>query len=777
MKKTLLTLTAAALTSVAAWADQTTIVFDGQDDMAGLTRQTTTQVNDMTFVNEVSYSQDGVDLQLNVTDGTGKGYALVYAPTAKDPNIQGIYVSSGVANKLELTVPGGNITNAKLIMSGYALNALEVNCNGKEVSSESDGTFYTWTWGNAEGPETLTMTWPSTFMARYIHSIELTYTQDLGGKEASGLSFSVDDAEAVMGSAFSAPILLNPNKLPISWDSSDTDVASVDSEGNISILGPGKTTIKAETKGNDSYAAGNAQYVLTVIPAASNIQQLKQFAENSKKIYVKFPMTVTFASGSAAFVIDSRDNATMIWNSKNDGATSATGTIYKEGDVIPAGWMATYSDQLGFKGQPADVTETDIVIFPDVTSISYKEDADKVMILKEVTFTEDPGKTEYFYGTTPDGTSYKFENTYNALNPAAGTYDVKVVVRYALHNTTVYEWLAPIEYIVPGENNDPEFPTEFTVTTDPASLEVMQFPGEEDEYGVEPYTIMIQGEIEESTATITIEVPEGWDGFVYMDNSITPYSSKKKVKAEWVPTDELLEWGFKEGNVFEIAADGMYHHYDILLVKDGQADEANSVSLDAVITRDLSGLDLTYPETFDVTFSVQNLDVNQTQEVYGDYTAHYIIVTGETNADNVTMTLGVPEGWDGYVGISDIELEGEVEPLSFPATRSDAVFNMYPLSYLEDGEYPVHPVTDFTFPVDGYDHYAMCYLVKDDMFCDAPIQINVTLTKGEDSGISSIEAADADARYFNLQGVEVKNPEKGVFVKVSNGKAVKVNVK
>lgn len=42
------------------------------------------------------------------------------------------------------------------------------------------------------------------------------------------------------------------------------------------------------------------------------------------------------------------------------------------------------------------------------------------------------------------------------------------------------------------------------------------------------------------------------------------------------------------------------------------------------------------------------------------------------------------------------------------------------------------------------------------------------------SGVESIEGEDGEVRYFNLQGVELKNPSKGqIYIKVANGKAVK----
>ena len=50
----------------------------------------------------------------------------------------------------------------------------------------------------------------------------------------------------------------------------------------------------------------------------------------------------------------------------------------------------------------------------------------------------------------------------------------------------------------------------------------------------------------------------------------------------------------------------------------------------------------------------------------------------------------------------------------------------------------------------------------------------ISVTEAKDTGIAGIEAEDGEAVYFNLQGVRVQNPENGVFIRVQNGKAVKI---
>lgn len=448
MKKNLLSILALSFVAMSASANEHTLVFDGENDMYGLTRQTTNQVSSMEFVDEFSFTEEGIDFTLKKTDGTGNGYALVNFGGTKAE--AGIYVSSGVATEITLTVPNGKITGAKLYMSGYALAALDVSFNGTEISSENEGLIFNWTWNDAEGGETLTLSWPSTFMARYIHSIDLTYTQDLQGKEECGLEFSESTAEAVIGEDFTAPALSNPYDLPLSWSSSDESVATVDADGKITLLKGGKTIITVSTEGNDKYAEGNARYELSVIPTAADIAQMKALApEVQDRVKVNFPATVTFANGNFAFVLDAEGNAGYFEDLRNHGSTTATETIYKVGDVIPAGWIATNATVYGsmlWQGLPDNVTEQVEVEYPVVTAIT-PADVDRVVTLEQVTFTTaTASENTKAYGTTPDGAVYEFQDTYYVDVYPAGTYDVTGVVRYYEVGSTVYFYMSPIAY-------------------------------------------------------------------------------------------------------------------------------------------------------------------------------------------------------------------------------------------------------------------------------------------------------------------------------------------
>lgn len=55
--------------------------------------------------------------------------------------------------------------------------------------------------------------------------------------------------------------------------------------------------------------------------------------------------------------------------------------------------------------------------------------------------------------------------------------------------------------------------------------------------------------------------------------------------------------------------------------------------------------------------------------------------------------------------------------------------------------------------------------------------MTLTITPDDESGIASVASDNVEAKYFNLQGVQVSNPENGLFIVVKGGKTSKVLVK
>lgn len=457
MKKSLLTMGVVAMSALTGLANEYTFVFDGINDMGGLTRQESTKQADLTFAESVSLSEEGIDLSIKNISDKGIGFALINAGGLNAGLCVFSSLSVPMTPEISLTVPNGKITSVSLVMSGNGLTSLDIPFNGQMLECDYANSLATWTWSDAEGAESVTCSWQNSYYARYIHSIRVVYTPDLGGKQECGLSFPFSSEEAVLGENFAAPYLSNPHKLDVTWSSSDENVASIDSKGKITLLASGKTVITASTIGNDEYAAGNAKYELQVIPSASNIKELLEFAPQVyDRIKVNFPATVNFANGSIAFVTDAEGNATCIDDTRNKNSTSTAAiTIYSIGQVIPAGWIATNAtiyESVIWEGVPSKPTEKVTVEYPRVNAVT-PADADRVVILQSVTFEgRTPEGMSKAYGTTPDGTKYEFQDTYDIASKPAGTYDVTGVVRYSKRGNTEYFYIAPIAYAISEES-------------------------------------------------------------------------------------------------------------------------------------------------------------------------------------------------------------------------------------------------------------------------------------------------------------------------------------
>lgn len=78
------------------------------------------------------------------------------------------------------------------------------------------------------------------------------------------LSYPVEAYTATIDGENEFPVLANPNELAVTYTSSNESVATVDAEGNITLVAAGETTITATSEATDAFKAGEASYVLTV---------------------------------------------------------------------------------------------------------------------------------------------------------------------------------------------------------------------------------------------------------------------------------------------------------------------------------------------------------------------------------------------------------------------------------------------------------------------------------------------------------------------------------
>ena len=83
----------------------------------------------------------------------------------------------------------------------------------------------------------------------------------LGNEE---LSYSSNSAVVLLEGEYTLPVLINTHNLTLTFNSSNTTVATISSEGTITINGNGTTTISAVFAGNSTYDPKTVSYVLVV---------------------------------------------------------------------------------------------------------------------------------------------------------------------------------------------------------------------------------------------------------------------------------------------------------------------------------------------------------------------------------------------------------------------------------------------------------------------------------------------------------------------------------
>ena len=108
----------------------------------------------------------------------------------------------------------------------------------------------------------------ATVTLTYTYGDGQTVTKDVSvtqaGKENAGLSYATTSVTKFEGDANFTNTLTNPHSLAVTYSSSEVSVATVDENGEVTILSKGTTTITASYLGDDIYLAGSASYTLVV---------------------------------------------------------------------------------------------------------------------------------------------------------------------------------------------------------------------------------------------------------------------------------------------------------------------------------------------------------------------------------------------------------------------------------------------------------------------------------------------------------------------------------
>ena len=150
--------------------------------------------------------------------------------------------------------------------------------------------------------------------------------------------------------------------------------------------------------------------------------------------------------------------------------------------------------------------------------------------------------------------------------------------------------------------------------------------------------------------------------------------------------------------------------------------------------------------------------VNVVQEY--DETSNELLIslTGETAKDTLEVTFEVPEGWTGYVGANfeDLGMGTSI----FRSSKDDDDPNWVPMDVFMQAMGGLKETNTLKFQLTsaGAPFMGGMYLYYGEkVYVAGSIVIQGDVKSGT-VGVEAVEAVDADATYFNLQGVEVKNP-------------------
>ena len=322
--------------------------------------------------------------------------ALVSIDGTKAPTING--KTSAVGDITSPTLSGGcgtltfKYANTNKETNGVSVNVTVTDASGNEVKTDivntsvSINTVYTATIENINVAGDFTIkiknNSPSNSKKDNKDRVSIWNIQWTGYSESdvtlqpAGLSFG-DPAPTVAAdlykqTEFKTPSLTNPNKLAVTYASSNKDVATVDANtGVVTLVGVGSTTITASSEKTETYAAGSASYTLNVTDSSPYFRFAK--TDYSVMLITAFtaPTVETNVEGAPAYSSSVPSVATV------DNQTGAV-TLVAPGTTIITATLGKYTASYTLTVTPLPAT-----VFAPVTAQSEVVDGGTYIVLNK----------------------------------------------------------------------------------------------------------------------------------------------------------------------------------------------------------------------------------------------------------------------------------------------------------------------------------------------------------------------------------------------------------
>ena len=206
----------------------------------------------------------------DVPAGGDYGYACKDGESSTKVFIEAI--AGGEAPELLISKKGGSFSvtipmkgkSGEMTLRFKANRTLSVTSDDATIGDKTNtGNDYTIPVTVAEGTASVTLKFDNTSSKNIrFDNAELFIGES---KKAPGLSWGVASREVTIGSEDNAfPTLSNENQLAVTYSSDNTEVATIDADGVITLVAAGTANITAEFAGNDEFEAGSVTYKLTV---------------------------------------------------------------------------------------------------------------------------------------------------------------------------------------------------------------------------------------------------------------------------------------------------------------------------------------------------------------------------------------------------------------------------------------------------------------------------------------------------------------------------------
>lgn len=259
------------------------------------------------------------------------------------------------------------------------------------------------------------------------------FGQTVSNLKDPGLAWSAESIETTIGAANSFPTLTNTYNVTVTYESSQPGVATIDSNGAITLVSSGSTMIKASSSANETYSASSATYVLTVLSASTSDSgdDSLVFAstgdssseDDISNTTFKGKITVTYSqTGNATVKGDTYGYVTVDGNKVTVNNTEGEVLIYELTGTTSNGFFKVY----GAKKQAIVLNGANITN-PDGAALNNQNKKRTFIVVKGTNTLSDSASATYTTGNDEDMKSVLFSEaqlvfsgsgllTVNALN-------------------------------------------------------------------------------------------------------------------------------------------------------------------------------------------------------------------------------------------------------------------------------------------------------------------------------------------------------------------------